>query len=246
MAEFAWTPRTVEHLLAPLMLSRRAGARILRLEPTLLVGHPGGGKTRLARRLAQELGLPMVSLMIGGSSDEKLLLGTARGWANAQPSPILDELAARKRATALVLLDEIDKINARGYGAKGSLESILLGLLEPETARQWRDVFLRAPCDLSQLSWVATSNSLEALSKPLRSRLDLQFVTEPGPEHFAQLVPFIVRDIEDGMQIPHGVLPVPSAREVQAWRDVSSVRALQQRVRQWLHEALGSTQAMRH
>jgi Cdc6-like AAA superfamily ATPase len=244
-AEFPWAQRTIEALLAPLLLHKRAGARILRLQPTLLVGRPGGGKSRLARRLAQELGLPLVPFALGGSSDEKLLLGTSRGWSSAQPSAIVAELASRRRATALVLLDEIDKIGTRQTSA-ASLADILLGLLEPETARAWPDAFLRAPVNLSHLSWVATSNSIQVLSKTLLSRLEPLLVPEPQPKHFAQIVPFVVRDVEQSLQLPAGSLPTPVAREVDTWREIDTMRALQRRVRSWLEQTLDASQAVRH
>lgn len=204
--EFPWARDAVHQVLEQLEFSRTLGSIELRLRPLLLVGMPGCGKSRLARRLAEQLGLPFLSVSCAGSHDSKLLSGTARGWASGQPTPLLRVLLAHRRASAFVLLDEIDKA-ARGAESGPPLTSVLLGLLEPETSRRWRDGFLQASCDLSHIVYCATANGLAAIPKALLSRFDIVHIPEPKPEHMPALVASITREIAREMAVPDGVLP---------------------------------------
>lgn len=131
-----------------------------------------------------------------------------RGWAGGTPSPLLALLLRHSTASSLVLLDEVDKIG-EGLGKAHPLAAMLLGLLEPETARRWYDTFLQTTSDLSRLVFVGTANGLTGLSRPLLSRFTMVHVPEPGLQHQAGLVRGITHELADTWGLPREVLPAP-------------------------------------
>lgn len=205
-SEFPWATSVVDELAVMLRSRSLFGVHELVLSPMLLVGPPGAGKSRLARRLAELLQLPFLPLMLGGSHDSKLLAGTSRGWATGEPSPLLGMMLQHRSASGLVLLDEIDKA-ADGASNSKPATAVLLGLLEPETSSRWQDSFLRVNCNLSRLCFCATANGLAAIPRPLLSRFTLLYMPEPRPEDRAALVQGITDDIAREWGLPLGVLP---------------------------------------
>jgi hypothetical protein len=169
--EFPWAPDVIERLEEMLILPSRLGVQQLILRPVLLVGPPGSGKSRLCRRLADLLGWPYMPIACGGSGDIKQLSGTARGWASGEPMPLLRTMLTHRTASVFCLLDEVDKA-ADTASRSPPLMSLLLGLLEPETAARYRDGYLQVPCDLSRVAFWSTANSLSAVPEALQSRLD--------------------------------------------------------------------------
>ncbi len=223
--EFPWACSAVGEVLGELRLKRRCGALSCRLTPVLIAGGPGVGKTRFARRLAEELNLGFRAINVGGMQDSNALLGTSRGWSTGQPSPLLDLLLRSHSASALVLLDEVEKA-ANNTVNSPPIASALLALLEPESNRNWYDLFLQTECDLSMMSFILTCNSLQSLSKPLLSRCRLVYFDQPKREHIEAVVPHALSDLARDWGLPQDVflgyesmvrgLPVRSMRELKA------------------------------
>ncbi len=94
--EFPWATAAVDALAEDLLPRAAFSGVELGLTPTLLYGPPGCGKSRLARRVAELTGVAFMALPMAGASDGSVLLGTARGWASGQPSPIIEMLLSRE------------------------------------------------------------------------------------------------------------------------------------------------------
>jgi len=227
LTEFPWAANVIDAIFDELRARKLMGGRMLGFSPILLKGPAGSGKTRLARRLGEVLGLPTHTLSLGGSTDAMAILGTNRGWGTGQPSPLLRPLLGG-RATTLVVLDEVDKSGDLTRNSR-PVESALLPLLEPEEARRWRDGFLQVECDLRCLQWVMTCNDITWLSSAFRSRVRIHEVRQPTSAELQGVIDFAVRDLEVEWGLPAGAfVGVPVARMLPG--RISSLRDLRKAV----------------
>lgn len=204
-AEFPWLSEAIEAVIGDLQLRRQAGAAHAHFRPVLLVGPPGTGKTRFARRIAHLLGTGFGEVSAAGSSDNRLLAGTARGWSSASPSYVLHVMRTANSANPVVLVDELDK--ASSGSQNGDVRATLLSMLEPLSAKAWPDECLMSPVDLSQVNWIAAANDLTHLKGPLLTRLRVVPVPAPGTEHCEAVLASIARDLAEELSVPVGLMP---------------------------------------
>ena len=241
LAEFPWAPEVIDTIRAELHLVRRLSGDAFRVLPLLLLGDPGVGKSYFAQRLCALGNIWSATLFAGGSTDNRSLAGTARGWSSATPSFPLATIRRYMTSNPVIIVEEIDR---SGGGARnGRLSDTLAMMLDPTLAGAWLDECLQVAVDLSHVNWILTANRLDRVPPSIRARCRILNFPRPRPEDFGVLFGGILRDIADEHDVEQSLLPDLPAEAIDEMRRGFETGRLQARQLANLVRRLMATEA---
>lgn len=183
-SEFPNFLEPLNHLQSMLAFSEVRDGTI-HFEPLLFNGPPGIGKTHFCRSLSSTLGGEFRFFQMEQQQESSGLTGSSKFWSNTSAGVVFESLMYGKVANLLFMVDEVDK------ASKGEFDPLagLYGLLERNSATMYVDQSVPwVTLDASRILWVLTSNTLEKIPSPIRSRLRVFEIEAPKPEEMRGII----------------------------------------------------------
>ena len=161
----------------------------LRMDPILLLGPPGIGKTQFCKELAKIFDLPNLRIDCGLNTDRKQIYsGYAPSFQAAAPSLIAQQMLSCDFANPLFMLDEIEKSPS---GGTEDGFAALFSLLERSTNDSIKDDYFGTTFNYSRVNWIATANNIDFIPEAIQTRLNVFDVPAPDREQTMTIAQFM-------------------------------------------------------
>ncbi|MFM2278087.1 MAG: hypothetical protein RLZZ444_318, partial [Pseudomonadota bacterium] len=181
----------VQHVMAACALAR-ATQKAMRVQPVLLVGAPGIGKTAIVRKLVEVFGTTLTVYSLENAESTSFLQGGEKHWSTSHPGALYQQIVEGEFANPVMLLDEVDKAPTNAtYQPINSL----LNVLEPASARCVQDKSNDVRFDASYVIYIGTCNSLQGLSAALLSRFHIVHIAPPTPREAMSIAKSIAKTL---------------------------------------------------
>ncbi len=169
--------------------------RPIRITPIVMVGEAGIGKSFFTDQLSQVMGVPLTRIAVDNLQIASDLAGMSFAYAKSSPGAVFRVLTEESHISPLVILDELDKVPLNwGYGDPlGPLHN----LLEPVSAKVFKDGSFPVPIEASHVIWIATANSLAPIPSTILSRFEVYKVGKPSTDQFDTILSEICRELEN-------------------------------------------------
>lgn len=178
--KFPNASEVLDHVDRAVSLARMSVKGHFEMDPLMVHGEPGIGKTAVLQAIAESVKIPFKRLDLGAMSMGSMIFGLSMGWATGRPGEIYNLLVGSRFMNPIVLLDEIDKAEGNG---NSPVAPGLLALLERETSRNFRDEAMLFAIDASRIIWFSAANNLHPMNSALRSRFTEVHMQRPEGEH---------------------------------------------------------------
>lgn len=181
--------------------------RPVSITPILLLGEPGVGKTYFSNRLAEILGVPSRNVAMDNFQTGSALAGSSYVWSNSERGMVFKSLTEGDHISPLIILDEIDKAN-NTFAQGGDSLSPLHNLLEPESAKKFKDAAFDLTIDASHVFWIATTNRSDKLPDSLKSRFAIFKIQSPNLDERDNVLREICRELTveyPGIEFDEGI-----------------------------------------
>ena len=165
----------------------------IRITPILVVGEAGIGKSHYSVELSRCLGVPIKRIAMDNVQEGAGLAGSSFIYLNSQPGEVFKVLTEKDHLSPLVILDELDKARVSDHG---DTLSPLHNLLEPVSAKHFRDGSVGLPIDASSVIWIATANYLGRIPQTLVSRFEVFEISSSGQNAKAAILAGICEELK--------------------------------------------------
>lgn len=152
-----------------------------------LEGPPGCGKTHFVKEaLTRALGVPYVSIPLGGATDANFLLGSSYSYDGSKEGRLAAALMEAKCCNPIIHFDEVDKIPKTERGAE--VESVLIHLVDPTNTVLRDKYFHGIDIDYAKCTFVFSYNDPTKLSPILLDRIKRMRMQSPDLSQRLEIV----------------------------------------------------------
>lgn len=193
----------------------------INMQPVLLLGPPGIGKTYFAKKLAEYLKTGYTFLDMGSMSAKWILSGANGTWKDAKQGKILESVLNSPTINPVIVMDEIDK--ARGGDFDPTV--VLYQLLEEINAKEFTDEFIDFSFNASGVIYIACANDAYKLSEPLLSRFKIFEIDLPSDDQFGKIIHNIYKEatLKSNIFSPTLSKDIVSLLQGKSMRDIKSI-----------------------
>lgn len=173
--------------------------------PILLQGDPGLGKTYFISELARLVEFPLYEISMATMTASFALTGSNIQWAEGTVGFIAKSIANSRIANPIILIDEIDKCSG---SHKFDPLNVFYSLLEPHSAKRFKDEALEIELDVSRVIWIATANYINRIPEPILSRVRVIDIQSPTSLQMISIIESIYSNFR--LSKPYGALMSPT------------------------------------